>query len=307
VTGNSVSNGSPAPRVAPAAPRIGLLAGWGRYPVVVAEGLRQMGFRVYCLGARHHADRNALAGVCDDFHWVGIARLGAAIRYFRRHDVRQAIMVGKYHKKLLFQPWVWLRHTPDWTALRYFFPHFVGTSRDRKDDTLLGTIVHGLAQAGITIQPATDFVPELLVKDGLLTRRGPTHAQEKDIEFGWQLAREMGRLDVGQTVVVKGRAVLAVEAIEGTDACIRRAGELCPSGGFTVVKVAKPSQDMRFDVPTIGIETLRTMAEAGGRVLAIESDKTIVVDQREVAEFADRHKIVITAIKEAKLLNKEAA
>ena len=157
-------------------PRIGILAGWGRYPIVVAEALEKLGYEVYCLGARHHADASALARVCHDFRWVGIARLGTAVRYFRRHKVRHAIMLGKYHKRLLYQPWVWFRHTPDWTAARVFFPHFIGTSRDRKDDSLLGAIVDCLAGHGIMVKPATDFVPELLVKDGLLTRRGPTHA-----------------------------------------------------------------------------------------------------------------------------------
>jgi DUF1009 family protein len=143
--------------------------------------------------------------------------------------------------------------------------------------------------------PATDFAPELLAKAGQLTRRGPTASQLQDIAFGWNLAKEIGRLDIGQSVAVKGRAVIAVEAVEGTDACIRRAGELCPQGGFTVVKVAKPQQDMRFDVPTIGIGTIENLAAAGASVLAIEAGKTIVVDQAEVVALADRHGLAIVA------------
>ncbi len=289
-----------------APPRVGLLAAWGRYPVVIAESLRRRGYEEYCVGVRHHADAVALRANCDGFKWAGFARIGAGIRYFRRHGVSQAVMAGKFHKKILYQPWVWLRHTPDLTAIRHFFPYFVSSRGDRKDDTLLGAVVGAFAEGGVTFQPATDFVPELLVKCGSLTKREPTAAQQKDIEFGWNLAKEMGRLDVGQTVVVKGRAVLAVEAIEGTDECIRRAGELCPSGGFTVVKVAKPQQDMRFDVPTVGIGTLQSIVAAGGRVLAVEADKTIVVDRREVTEFANRHKLVIAAIHDAKDM-KEAA
>jgi DUF1009 family protein len=141
----------------------------------------------------------------------------------------------------------------------------------------------------------------LLVKQGNLTGREPSGAQWQDIQFGWQLAREMGRLDVGQSVAVKGRAVLAVEAVEGTDACIRRAGQLCPQGGFTLVKVAKPQQDMRFDVPTIGIHTVQALAEAGAAVLAIEADKTIIVDEPEVIEFARRHKLAVVALTEQAL------
>ncbi len=128
-----------------------------------------------------------------------------------------------------------------------------------------------------------------------------TQAYARDIEFGWQLARQMGGLDIGQTVAVKGKAVLAVEAVEGTDACIRRAGALCPAGGFTVVKVAKPDQDMRFDVPTIGIGTLQTLQQAGAAVLAIEADKTIVIDQPQVAQFARAHGISVVAVRQGKL------
>lgn len=297
---------NPHAHLASATSPVGLLAGWGRYPVVVAEALRRQGCQVVCAGLRHHADDKALREVCDQFKWVGIARMNAIVRHFDRHGVKQAMLAGKFHKKILYQPWVWLRHTPDLMTLRHFYPYFVGTRRDRKDDTLSGAVVDGFAKHGIIFKPATDFVPELLVKCGTLTKREPTAAQQKDIEFGWNLAKEMGRLDIGQTVVVKGRAVLAVEAIEGTDECIRRAGELCPSGGFTVVKVAKPQQDMRFDVPTIGIGTLQSIVAAGGRVLAVEADKTIVVDRPEVTEFANRHKLVIAAMRDAQAI-KEAA
>jgi DUF1009 family protein len=254
-----------------------------------------MGFRVQCLGAKGHADP-ALAAVCDDFRWIGLGKLGGAIRYFRRRGVRQVTMAGKFHKVVLFQPWVWLKHLPDWRAVKRFYPHFLLARKDRKDDTLLGAIVEEFALDGIRFEPPTSYLPELLVKLGQLTARGPTAAQRKDIEFGWTLAKELGRLDIGQSVAVKGRAALAVEAIEGTDECIRRAGTLCTAGEFTVVKVAKPQQDMRFDVPTIGIGTLRSMADAGARVLAVEAGKTIIVDEPEVIEFANQHRLVVVAL-----------
>lgn len=275
--------------------RVGLLAGWGRYPIVIAESLRRQGFEVYCLGVKGHADP-ALRELCADFDWVGLAKLGRAIRYFRRHNVRRTMMAGKIHKFLLFQPWVWLKHLPDARAIHCFYPHFATTKRDRKDDSLLIAVTEEFARDGIVFAPPTDFLPELLVKHGQLTRLSPSHAQSKDIQFGWEMAKEMGRLDVGQSVAVKGRAALAVEAIEGTDECIRRAGQLCQSGGFTVVKVAKPKQDMRFDVPTIGIGTLRTMVEAGGTCLAIEAGRTIVIDQEEVVRFANQNRVVIVAL-----------
>ncbi len=284
-----------------ARPRVGLLAGWGRYPLVVAQALQRQGYAVYCLGGREHADGEALSQVCEDFQWLGLGRAGAAVRYFRRHEISQATMAGKFHKRLLYQPGVWFRHIPDWTAIRHFYPYFAsprlwGAGKDRKDDTLLGAIVDLFANYGIAFRPATEFVPELLAPEGQLTRRGISLAQRRDIEFGWQLAKEMGQLDVGQSVIVKDRAVLAVEAIEGTDDCIRRAGELCGSGGFTVVKVAKPNQDMRFDVPTVGLGTLQTMSAVGGRVLAIEAGKTIIVDQEEVLDYANTHKLVVVAL-----------
>jgi DUF1009 family protein len=275
---------------------VGILAGWGRYPAVVAQALRRRGCRVYCLGVYGHADAS-LAEACDHFEWVGIARLGAAVRYFRRHGVQDATMVGKIHKKALFQKH-WWRHLPDLKTIRTFVPHYLTRNKDCKDDSLLSTIVTAFAREGIRFGPATDFAPELLVKEGQLTRFGPSAWQHKDILFGWRMAKEMGRLDIGQSVAVKDQAVLAVEAVEGTDECIRRAGALCAVGGFTVVKVAKPQQDMRFDVPTIGMNTLQTMVEAGARVLAVEADLTILLDRPEVIQFANHHKLIIVALKE---------
>jgi DUF1009 family protein len=274
---------------------IGILAGWGDYPLLVAKALRAQGVRTCGLGVKDHADPR-LAEHCDDFGWVGLARLGAAIRFFRRRHVTQATMAGKIHKVLLFRPWSALRHFPDWTCLKAFWPHFIATRQDRRDDTLLATIAGTFASAGIEFRPATDFAPNLLVKPGPLTRRRPSSSEEKDIQFGWSLAKEMGRLDVGQSVAVKDRAALAVEAIEGTDECIRRAGVLCPKGGFTVVKVAKPQQDMRFDVPTIGLLTLQTMVQAGARVLAIEAGKTIILDEPNIVDYANAHGLIVVAL-----------
>lgn len=274
---------------------IGLVAGWGDYPRQIARALREQGHRVACLAVLDHADPT-LADECDDFTWVGLAQLGRAIRYFRQQGVRQATMAGKIHKVVFYQPGVWFRHRPDLRTLRCFWGHFVLSRKDRKDDTLLLAVVNEFARDGIQFAPATDFAPELLIGRGPLTTKRPSSAQWKDIEFGWRLAKEMGRLDVGQSVAVKDRAALAVEAIEGTDECIRRAGALCARGGFTLVKVAKPQQDMRFDVPTIGLGTLRTLAAAGAGVLAIEAGRTIVLDRDEVVRFADEHGVAIVAV-----------
>jgi DUF1009 family protein len=272
-----------------------LVAGWGRYPIVVAESLKRNGASVHCVALKDHADP-ALEKICDSLQWTGVAQLGRAICFFKRQEVHHAVMAGKVFKLKLFQPKAIFRLMPDWRTVRIFWSHFVAAKKDRRDDTLLLAVVQAFEADGIAMRPATDFVPELLVKFGKLSRVGPTRAQQKDIEFGWHLAKEMGRLDVGQSVVVKDRACLAVEAIEGTDECIRRAGKLCPAGGFTVVKLAKPQQDMRFDVPTVGLGTLETMVAAGAKMLVVEAAKTILVDQDAFIAFADRHKLIVLSI-----------
>lgn len=280
--------------------RFGLIAGAGRYPIVVAQALARAGAQVYCLGIKDHADP-ALGEICHHYDWIGLGKIGKVIRYFRRHGVEQATMAGKVHKVLLYRRWAWFHHLPDWRGLMTYYPHFVARRKSKQDDSLLLAIVEAFQSAGIAMQPATNYVPELLVKLACLTVRQPTAAERKDIEFGWQIAKEIGRLDVGQSVAVKDRSPLAIEAVEGTDECIRRAGSLCAAGGFTVVKVAKPQQDMRFDVPTIGMGTLKSMAAAGGKVLAIEAGRTIVIDQPQVVEFANQNKMVVVALDDASL------
>ena len=157
--------------------RIGLVAGWGRFPLVVAHALVRQGYEVYCLGVKDHASPE-LAALCHDFQPIGVARLGQALRYFRRHGVVQARMAGKIHKVLLFQRFYWLKHLPDLTFIGTFYPHFISQTRDRKDDTLLGTIVDAFAQRGIQFAPATDFAPELLVTYGQLSGRRLSHGQQ---------------------------------------------------------------------------------------------------------------------------------
>lgn len=274
---------------------IGVLAGWGRLPFAVAEALRRQGRPVAGIGVRDHADPR-FAELCDHFDWIGVGGIGRAIRLLRRWDVTEATMVGKIHKVLFLQPRWWFHHRPDWKTLKAFAPYLLTGSKDGKDDTLLGIVVEAFASDGITFQPATDFAPELLVKSGQVAGRTLSAKQRKDVEFGWQLAKQMGRLDIGQTVCVKDQIAVAIEAVEGTDLCISRAGQLCGKEGFTVVKVAKPQQDMRFDVPTVGVKTLETIAAAGGRVLVIEADRTILLDEAEFRRTADRLKLSIIAL-----------
>ncbi|MBM4074574.1 MAG: LpxI family protein [Planctomycetes bacterium] len=272
--------------------RVGLLAGGGRFPIVFAKAAREQGHFVYGVGVLGMAPAE-LREVCHAYAETPLARIGRVIRLFQRAKIDRVVMAGKIEKTVLFQPFRVLRLLPDWRTLHMWYRY---ATRDRKDDTLLLAVIQEFARDQIHFDSALDYCPELLVKHGFLTRRKPTEAQWRDIRFGWDLAKEMGRLDVGQSVVVNDMAVIAVEAIEGTDRAIRRAGELCRRGGFTVVKVAKPAQDMRFDVPTIGAQTIKTLQESGGRVLAIESNKTIIIDQTEVIDLANRLGIAIVAI-----------
>ena len=234
-----------------------------------------------------------LAGICDDFVTAPLARVGKAIRLFNKAGIDRVVMAGKVEKTVLFQPLRLFRLMPDWRGLHCFFNY---AKEDKKDDTLLLAVIREFSRDRIFFESALDYCPELLVKHGFLTRRKPSPAQWRDINFGWEIAKEMGRLDIGQTIVVNDTAVIAVEAIEGTDSAIHRAGELCQRGGFTVVKVAKPQQDMRFDVPTIGVQTIQTMHESGGRVLAVESDKTILLDHDQVVDLANKFGIAIVAL-----------
>ena len=277
--------------------RVGLVAGWGRYPIALAEAIKRAGREVVCLGVRDHADPQ-LQEICDVFAWGGMGKFGWATNFFRKHGVEYATLAGKIHKIRLYDPFFIWRQAPDLYTIRFFADHFLSKRRDNKDDSLLLTVVRAFEHRGVHMIPGTDLAPELLVRRELLTKRALTKSQWEDVFFGWRLAREMGRLDVGQSVDVKNRAVLAVEAIEGTDEAIRRAGALCKSKGFVVVKVAKPRQDMRFDVPTIGLGTVKVMAESGACVLAVEAQKTLFVDREETIRFANEHKIAIVALAE---------
>jgi DUF1009 family protein len=272
--------------------RIGLLAGAGRFPVTFAQMAREQGLSVVCVGVRGMAPEE-LGECCDEFTTIPIGKMGRDIRLFKQADVDRAVMAGKIEKTVIFHPFRILRYLPDFRTLHMWYRY---ATANKSDDTLLLAVIREFARDDIHFESALDYCPELLVKHGFLTHRRPTPAQWNDIKFGWEMAKELGRLDIGQTVVVSDQAVIAAEAIEGTDACIRRAGTLCRRGKFSVVKVAKPQQDMRFDVPTIGTQTIQTIREAGGRVLAIESAKTILLDEGAVIEMADKFGIAIVAL-----------
>ncbi len=271
---------------------IGLLAGSGRFPFCFAEKARSLNIPVVCLGIHYEASPE-LANIVHRFYWTGVARLGRMIRCCQKEGVKEIVMAGKVHKTRMHTPMRILRLLPDWRFLKFWFDP---KRKNNSDDSILLGIIGEFAKDGIMFTSALDLCPELLAKSGLLTKRAPTTQEQYDIQYGWDLAKEMGRLDVGQSVAIKEKAVLAVEAIEGTDKAILRAGELCRRGSFVVVKVAKPQQDMRFDVPTVGVTTIENMKKAGARVLAIEGQKTIIIDQEDTVALANKYGITIIAI-----------
>jgi DUF1009 family protein len=279
-----------------ALPPVGLVAGWGSFPVQVAQSLIRDGRNVFCVAITGHASKD-LESICDHVLWSGVGKMGRHMRYFRRNGVQQVTMAGKLFKAdLLFSGSVVLRHLPDLTCIRTFGPALIGRKRDARDDSLLLAVTNAYTRIGIEVCAATDFAPELLVNEGLLTGPSPSTRLRGDIEAGWRVAKQMGGMDIGQTITIKDGTVIAVEAIEGTDACIERTGELCRRGGWILVKVSKPNQDMRFDVPTIGPQTIERVRDAGGKAIAIEADKTILVEREQTLEMARKAGITIMAI-----------
>ena len=275
---------------------IGLLAGSGRFPILFAEAAKRQGLSVVCVGVKYEASEE-LRTLCDEFRVVGVSKLGKMIRTFRGMGAERIVMAGKVTKSVMYKPLRFVQLMPDYRMMRMWYRSL----RDKRDDSILLGVIAEFARDGITFGSALDYCPELLVTKGILTRRSPSGAEMKDVSFGWHLAKEMGRLDVGQSVAVKECAALAVEAIEGTDRCIERAGQLCRAGGWTLVKVAKPQQDMRFDVPTIGTTTIENLHKARARILAIEAGKTIVIDQPDVVALADRYGMTIVAVEPSDL------
>lgn len=268
--------------------RIGIIAGHGRFPFLVAEGARRAGHEVVVVGLRGLADP-ALRSLADRFYWSGVVRLGRWIRIFRRERVERAIMAGSVRKREMYGRFRLLRYLPDWTTIRIWF--FVAP--DRRNDTLLRAAADEMQRKGVPLGNSVEYCPEHMAPEGQMTRRAPSPAQLRDIEFGWRIAKELGRLDIGQSVAVKEQEVIAVEAIEGTDDMIRRAGQLCRSGGWCLIKVAKPDQDMRFDVPTVGVHTIENLHANGAAVLVVEAGKTLMVDRDRVLAAAERLGIVV--------------
>jgi DUF1009 family protein len=269
---------------------LGLIAGGGRLPFMVARGARRAGRKVVCVGFADYVDA-LLAEEVDAFYEVSVARPGGWIRRLRRHGVTDAIMVGRVTKSHLFTPRRILRYLPDWRAFRIYYWRLRG--KPKLTDTFLSAVADELASGGIHLENSVKYCGEHLAEAGVMTKHQPGHGVAGDIEFGWPLAKKLGELDIGQAIAVKEREVIAVEAIEGTAQMIQRAGQCCKAGGWTLIKTAKPRQDMRFDVPCIGPDTIRDLAVGKARCLVIEAGKTIIVDKPGTLKLADELGICI--------------
>jgi DUF1009 family protein len=272
--------------VAPAANvrRIGLLAGSGNYPIYFARGARQCGYEVVVVAIEQEADP-LLARHVDEIHWVGVGLLETILRTFRDAGVSEVVLTGKIHKTHLF-------------AAVEMDPLMAGVIRSlqHKDDlSLLLAIIREFERAGVVVREPTAFLKNLQAAPGVLTRRTPTTRELEDVRYGVTVAKHLANHGIGQTVVVRDGVILAVEAIEGTDKTILRAGGLVPDE-TVVVKVGCPNQDRRFDMPVVGMDTLRTLREAHVGVLAIDAANTVIVDKESVVAEADRHGISIVAV-----------
>ena len=267
---------------------LGVLSGVGHLPVEVARSAKELGYHVVAVGVVPGIDEE-LPGSVDVYYDINIGKIGKIISTLKKNKVTKVTMIGKVTKEVLYKAG---RIVPDLRAIK-----ILATIPDRKDDTIMNAIVKELEDEGIEVMDQTLLIKPLLPPPGVLTKRKPTEAELADMEFGFEMAKAIGGLDIGQTVVVKNRAVMAVEAIEGTDACIRRGGQL-GRGGVTVAKSAKPKQDMRFDVPSIGPDTIDSMIEAGAVALVIEAGCTLVVDREGMVAKADQNKISIVSMSE---------
>lgn len=263
---------------------IGLIAGIGRLPVEFARAARGMGFDVIAVAVAPGVDEE-LAAAASKFYTVGLGELDKLINTLQQETVGQVTMLGKVTKEHLFSG----AARPDARMQQ-----LLAGLKDLNDDTVMLALVREFAGAGIGVLDQTALLRRLMPAPGILTSRTPTPIEQADMEYGLNMARHIGGLDIGQTVIVKNKAVMAVEAIEGTDVCIRRGGEL-GRGGVVVAKAAKPNQDVRFDVPSVGPDTLKAMIAAGATALVMEAGKTLLVDKQQVIDLADKNGITIVA------------
>ena len=266
--------------------RLGLIAGNGQFPFLVLDAARRLGHEVTIIAVQEEASRDleavAAREPCAALHWVSLGQLGRAIEIMREAGVTQAVMAGQVKHVRIFSGVM-----PD----RLLFSVLLKL-RSRNTDALISAVAKVMRDHGIALMDSTAFLTPLLARPGVLTRRAPTADEDADLAFGYRMADQVAGLDIGQTIAVKSAAVVAVEAMEGTDAVIRRAGQLA-GPGVCIVKVAKPGQDMRFDVPVVGLATLAAMQEAGAAVLSVDAARTLMLDGEAIISAADQAGIAI--------------
>src|SRR3989454_9318325 len=264
--------------------KLGLIAGNGKFPFLVLEGAKRAGSTVAVAAIREETDPE-IEKLADRLTWVGIGQLGKMLRFFKDEGVEKAIMAGQVKHVQIFS-----RAIPDVRTLKMLL-----RLPRRNTDALIGAVASELASEGIELIDSTYFLKDQLPQPGTLTKREPDERERGDIEYGLEIANEITRLDLGQTIVIRDRACVAIEAMEGTDAVIRRAGELV-RGRLTVVKCAKPDQDMRFDVPVVGLPTVAAMIAAGATGLCLTAGKTLMFDRDETIKLANKNKIAVVAV-----------
>ncbi len=263
--------------------RLGIIAGGGPLPAIAAREARMQGLKVVAVAIEEAASSD-LADEVDSISWVGAGQLGRLIAALKREGVADAVMLGKIPLTLLFS-----RARTDLEGILFYLK-----LKDRRGDSILAGVGDVLTKAGITLHDCRPFLSSVVLRKGLLTARAPAFEEQRDITFGREIARAIATLKIGQTVVVKRRTVLAVEAIEGTDATIRRGGKL-GNGGVVVVKVGRLDEDTRFDLPVVGPDTMAALEEAGATALALDADQTLILDREKVVEIADRIGMAIVA------------
>lgn len=262
----------------------GLIAGDGTLPVKMAQYAKENGFEVVCISLAKDNLRQ-LKKYCSKVYSCHPGEVNRIEQILKDEEIKQATFLGKVHKRVLLQ-----LHKFDKRAIE-----LLQEAQRLNDDQVMLLIVKEFEKAGITVLDQTIFIKNLMIPSGVLGKIKPTEAQMEDVNYGFWLAKEMGKIDVGQSVVIKDKMIMAVEAIEGTDMCIKRGSKLAKKNAV-VVKVAKPSQDKRFDIPAIGLRTLKTMKKYKADLIAVEANETIIVDQEKVIQFADENNIVIMAV-----------
>jgi len=267
--------------------KIGIIAGGGQFPLLFAKAVHKQGLKVYAAAHQGETDET-LAGQVDGFQWVRLGQLGKIIKFFKDEGVKKSVFIGSITKTNIYRD-----VRPDLKGLGLWNKIDI-----KQDDAILRAVADRLQKDGIEVVASTGYVPELLFPKGVLTKKNPSKDQKKDIAFGWEIARSMGNLDIGQCVVIRNGTVLAVEAIEGTDAAIRRGGSLGKEKAV-IVKLRKPNQDLRFDLPAVGKKTITSMLEVKASVLAVETGYALFFDKDSVIEAANAAGIVVVGVTES--------